>query len=185
MPINNNLPKIVHKSSNLLDTTIDTHYKLLERDLKAILLEGSFLSWEDLKKYIHKFVDATWEMNLDKEVSEDEKEKILIKMFKCEHLPGAFKTFHFTFLVTGMTLIGTTHYLRHEGIVFSAVCTGDRPLLQDNYMIPETQFMKNLNYFIKIWLIQRKSLQWMQDIFFLDVWNKNTICRWTGLQCLR
>ncbi|MBQ9160915.1 MAG: FAD-dependent thymidylate synthase [Methanobrevibacter sp.] len=135
MPRNEKLSKIEHKSSNILDTTIKTEYNCLEAFLRVQLLLGSYLTWDQLKDYIPKFVDATWGL---KEHTDEEKEDILIRMFKGEHLPGSMETFRFTFLVTGMTYVGVSHFLRHREITFSAVCTGDRPLAQDNIMVPES-----------------------------------------------
>ena len=59
-------------------------------------------------------------------------------MFKGEHLPGSLETFKFTFLVKGLSYIGVSHYLRHRQITFSSVCTGDRPLAQEDVVVPES-----------------------------------------------
>lgn len=135
MPRNESIEKVVHKSSNILDTTIKTENKIIEKSLNVTLLEGSYLSWEQLKKYIPHFVDATW--GTRESYSDKEAEDILIKMFKGEHLPGALETFKFTFKVEGMSYIGVSHFLRHRTITFSAVCTGDRPLAQEDIVYPE------------------------------------------------
>lgn len=135
MPRNETIERVIHKSSNILDTTIKTEHKVLEKTLNVKLLEGSYLSWEQLKKYIPHFVDATW--GTREEYSDKEAEEILIKMFKGEHLPGALETFKFTFKVEGMSYVGVSHFLRHRTITFSAVCTGDRPLAQEDVVYPE------------------------------------------------
>lgn len=136
MPINNNLPKIIHKSHNLLKTSHkEPRFDCLEALLDVHLLEGSYIPWDQLRKYIPDFVDATWGIV---EHTKEEEEDILIRMFKGEHLPGSMKTFQFTFRVDYMTYIGVSHWLRHQDITFSAVCTGDRPLDLDDVMVPES-----------------------------------------------
>ena len=60
MPLNENIPKVVHKSKDILNTEIKTEYKTLESAIEVHLLDGSYLTWEQLKSYIPKFVDATW-----------------------------------------------------------------------------------------------------------------------------
>lgn len=136
MPLNENIPKVVHKSKDILNTEIKTDYKTLESAIEVHLLDGSYLTWEQLKSYIPKFVDATW--GIKESYTDEEAEDILIRMFKGEHLPGSLETFKFTFLVKGLSYIGVSHYLRHRQITFSSVCTGDRPLAQEDVVVPES-----------------------------------------------
>lgn len=136
MPLNENIKQVIHKSKNIKDTTIKTEYKTLENELNVELLEGSYLTWEQLKQYICYFVDATWGVNSN--YTDEDEESILLKMFNGEHLPGALETFNFTFKVSGMSYVEVSHFLRHRQITFSSVCTGDRPLSQENIVIPES-----------------------------------------------
>lgn len=135
MPLNENLPKVEHKSKDILNTEIKTSYKCLEENLSVRLLPGSYMTWEQLKTYIPFFVDATW--GVKDNYSDEEADEIVKKMFKGEHLPGSLETFKFTFMVMGMTYVGVSHFLRHRQITFSAVCTGDRPLAQEDIIVPE------------------------------------------------
>ncbi len=136
MPVNNSIERVKHSVENFFGIKPKTKFKMLEENISVKLVDGSYQTWEQLLESIPSFVSATW--GLKTEFSEEEKEEIVMKMFKNEHLPGAQETFRFTFLVDNMTYVEVSHFLRHREVTFSAVCTGDRNLAQDDILIPES-----------------------------------------------
>lgn len=137
MPKNNNLKPVELPMNIRFGEQPKTNIKVLEEAIRVELIDAPTM--EQLKSFIPAFVNATWMEDFDKEMDKTslQKDESIIKMLTGKTLPGALETFRFTFLIDGITLQEVTHILRHRTATFSAVCTGDRFMHDDDVFIPE------------------------------------------------
>lgn len=137
MPKNNQLTPVKLPMPIRFGHEPKTDVKVLEDSLKVTLVDGPTES--SLLQYIPGYVNATWAENPSeyKDYSDHHKYESIIKMFKGKTLPSALETIKFTFLIEGMTLQEVTHIIRHRTASFSAVCTGDRFMYNDDVFVPE------------------------------------------------
>lgn len=137
MPKNNNLNPVKLPMEIRFGHEPKTDIKVLENSLKVTLVDSP--TEESLLQYIPGYVNATWAENPSeyKDYTDRHKYESVIKMFKGKTLPSALETIKFTFLIEGMTLQEVTHIIRHRTASFSAVCTGDRFMYNDDVFVPE------------------------------------------------
>ena len=137
MPKNNSLPAIPLPMEVRFGQKGKTDIKILEEALTVTLVDGPTM--DQLMEYIPPFVQATWAENdtIGKEMTYQKRLESIVKMLIGKTLPGALETFRFTFLIEGMALQEVTHILRHRTATFSAVCTGDRFMYEDDVLMPE------------------------------------------------
>lgn len=136
MPVNANLPITpLPMKVRFGQQEANTKINILEEALKVELVDGP--SMEQMMSFIPGFVNATWSDDIHQEFDYRKKASSVLKMFIGQTLPGALETIRFTFRVSGMTLQEVTHILRHRTATFSAVCTGDRFMYDDDVQIPE------------------------------------------------
>lgn len=138
MPENNHLTPVELPMPIRFGEEGKTDVKILEEELKVTLIDGPDM--EQLLSYIPPFVQATWaeEDTIGMNMTHKKRLESIVKMFIGKTLPGALETFRFTFLIEGMALQEVTHILRHRNATFSAVCTGDRFMYNDDVLIPES-----------------------------------------------
>lgn len=109
-----------------------TNFREQLSNIKVELL--NYPTFEELQRYIPEFCLATWE-DTPGEYTIQEREKAVLDLFDGKLLPTAFETIRLTFRVSGMDLIDVTHLIRHRTLSFSAQCTADRDMREDDCMV--------------------------------------------------
>lgn len=137
MPKNNSLTPVQLPMPIRFNKPAKTGVKVLEDELKVTLVDSP--TEEQLLNYIPGYVNATWAEDITERerYSEHKKFDSIVKMFKGKTLPSALETIRFTFIIDGMSLQEVTHIIRHRTASFSAVCTGDRFMHEDDVFVPE------------------------------------------------
>ena len=163
MPKNNNLTPVKLPMPIRFGEKPVTEMKVLEDELKVTLVDGP--TEEQLLKYIPGYVNATWSEDITEyeRYSKEKKFDSIVKMFKGKTLPSALETIRFTFTIDGMALQEVTHMIRHRTASFSAVCTGDRFMYNDDVLVPEA--IKNSDEFYKRYVeLAEKSKELYTDM---------------------
>lgn len=88
-----------------------------------------------LETYLPEFVHATWADTPEDFGTNETSYDTVVKTFKGEYLPTALETIQVTFRVEGLDLIDVTHLIRHRTLSFSAQCTADRDLREDDCLV--------------------------------------------------
>lgn len=136
MPKNLNLQPIPSPLTNRRNTLPKVKPIVAESALKVKLLHSPTI--ESLKSYLPNFVTATWcDDCYNQELTEKQKYEQLAMVFQRKTLPTALETIRFEFLISGMSTQDVTHLIRTRTFSFSARCTGDRDLRNDDTVIPE------------------------------------------------
>ena len=92
-------------------------------------------SENDLLSYIPEFATATWRDNPDYNLTTDQKQNVIKDLFDNKILPTAYETINLTFKIEGMDIIDTTHLIRHRTLSFSAQCSADRDIRNDDAVV--------------------------------------------------
>lgn len=137
-----------------------TEFKEQLSNIKVDLLD--YPSMDKLKSYIPEFCLATWE-DIPGDYTEEERSKALLDLFAGTLLPTAFETIRLTFRVSGMDLIDVTHLIRHRTLSFSAQCTADRDMREDDCVV-KPSILENLNYKDRYETIVKLSKQLYADM---------------------
>ncbi|MCI4437345.1 MAG: FAD-dependent thymidylate synthase [Ignisphaera sp.] len=90
---------------------------------------------EHLMSYIPEFTLATWEDSPKFDYTLEQREESLNLLMNGKLLPTAMETISITFMVEGLDLIDVTHLIRHRVFSFSAQCTADRDMREDNVLV--------------------------------------------------
>lgn len=138
MPINMNLKPINLPMDIRFGKAPSTKFFKLEDKIKVKLVDGPTM--EQLESYVPGYVKATWQENAfeyREKVSQKEKEEAIKMMFLGQTLPSVLETIRFTFIIDGITFQEITHLLRHRQASFSAKCTGDRFMYDEDMLVPE------------------------------------------------
>lgn len=169
MPINNNLEPVELPMPIRFGHKAKTDIKVLEDSLRVKLVDGP--TEEQLLNYIPGYVNATWAEDTTEyeRYSLEKKYESIVKMFKGKTLPSALETIRFTFLIDGMTLQEVTHIIRHRNASFSAVCTGDRFMYNDDVFVPEA--IKNSHEFYE----RYKELAEKSKELYVDMVNSKEV----------
>lgn len=137
-----------------------TEFKEQLSNIKVDVLD--YPSIDKLKSYIPEFCLATWE-DIPGDYTEEERNKAVLELFAGTLLPTAFETIRLTFRVSGMDLIDVTHLIRHRTLSFSAQCTADRDMREDDCVV-KPSILENLNYKDRYETIVKLSKQLYVDM---------------------
>lgn len=133
MPINNDLPELPSPVPMKWDQRPMTNFvnNLVALDVKLL----SAPSYEELLTYIPSWGTATWNDKPHDIFSNEERKKVVQDMLDGNILPSSLETVGLTFLITNIDLVDVTHLIRHRTMSFSAICTGDRDLRDDDCLL--------------------------------------------------
>ncbi len=133
MPINNELPDI---QNPVTDRTFEDSCTVFTQHLQNIDVELlSSPSIDELLEYIPRWGTATWNDTPHNDYTQEERKQILNDLFEGKILPTAMETIGLVFLISNMDLIDVTHLLRHRTMSFSAICSADRDLRNENALV--------------------------------------------------
>jgi thymidylate synthase (FAD) len=90
---------------------------------------------DDLLSYIPSWGTATWNDKPHNNFSPDERAQVVQDMFEGKILPSSLETVGLVFLISNIDLVDVTHLIRHRTMSFSAICTGDRDLRDDDCLV--------------------------------------------------
>jgi thymidylate synthase (FAD) len=116
-----------------------TEFKNQLDSIKVTIL--SCPTMEHLKSYIPEFTLATWEDTPNFNYTDEQREESVRFAFQGKLLPTALETIDVTFMVEGLDLIDVTHLIRHRVFSFSAQCTADRDMREDDVMVKPSILM--------------------------------------------
>ena len=129
------------------DKPIKTAYLPHLEKIRVTIMDAP--GWTDLLSYMPEFVMATWEDSPRKRhYSDQERDEIVKDVFRGKLLPTALETVKVTMLIENLDLIDVTHIIRHRMFSFSAQCTADRDLREDNVLV-KPSISSNAEFFLR------------------------------------
>ena len=115
-------------------------------------------TWDHLKSYIPEFTMATWEDAPGREFTDEEREIAVVQSFTGKLLPTSLETINVTMRIEGLDLIDVTHLIRHRTLSFSAQCTADRDMRNDDVLIKPSILNSEYEIRYKQLLLDAKEL---------------------------
>lgn len=133
MPINNDLKDLDTPVPMKWNEKATTRFIENLGALKVELLNAPTL--DDLLSYIPSWGTATWNDKPHNCFSHDERAAVVQDMLDGKILPSSLETVGLVFLISNIDLVDVTHLIRHRTMSFSAICTGDRDLRDDDCLV--------------------------------------------------
>jgi len=133
MPLNNSLNDIKNPVPNRRGETPNTEFWQHLAAIEVELLHATPMT--DLFEYIPMWGTATWTDRPHNEFNFDDRWDIVNDAFFGKILPTSLETINLVFLFRNMDLVDVTHLLRHRAFSFSAVCTADRDMRHDTFLL--------------------------------------------------
>lgn len=169
MPVNNNLKKKSFPMDIKFEKNASTKFNNNLENIKVTLKMCP--RYEDLVNPCIEFANATWyDEPIDVEsFTDEEKEKIMLEIFRKKILPTTMENISLTFLIEGVTVQEWTHLFRQRKATFSCECTGDKFLHDKNFVIPTA--IENSSEFLK----RYKEICLMAKELYCDMVNSKDI----------
>ncbi len=133
MPLNHDLNNLISPVTNRRGEKESTSFIPHLENIQVELLNAPSIN--DLLSYIPRWGTATWNDTPHNEYSQSEREEVLKDLFEGKILPTALETIGLVFLVSNIDKVDVTHLLRHRTMSFSAICSADRDLRNDDCLV--------------------------------------------------